>query len=161
MQTSIPWSTVSAFIIERMTVIRSLKGCVFILLGELAVFHCLSNSFRSNMFISKESWFHLHAFFQKQYNFFYRMLPVSYSFIGTVHFCDIKIPSHPILQTYFLSAYFRAFLIKAAIVLAASFALKWEQLLKQLLIFQNSYPANKLRNNYVFFGHFLVTNKRN
>ena len=22
-------------------------------------------------------------------------------------------------------------------------------------------PANKLRNNYVFFGHFLVTNKSN
>ena len=29
------------------------------------------------------------------------------------------------------------------------------------ILIRTYYPANKLRNNYVIFSHFLVTNKRN
>ena len=40
-----------------MAVIHSSNGTLFILTGQLAVIHCLSNSFSSGMFLSKKSWF--------------------------------------------------------------------------------------------------------
>ena len=38
----------------------------------------------------------LFAFFQRYYNYFYRILVAIHSFNGTVHFSDLKICSHPV-----------------------------------------------------------------
>ena len=94
---------------ERMAVIDSLKDTVFILTGELAIIHCLSNSPSSTMFIPEKSWLH-YAFFQRYYNYFYKILAAIYSFNGAVHFPDVKTCSHPILPKHFLFPYFRTLL---------------------------------------------------
>ena len=51
LQKSIPWSSVSVFITERILATHSFKSCVFILIGELGVIHCLSISSSSTVFI--------------------------------------------------------------------------------------------------------------
>ena len=48
-----------------------------------------------------------YAFFQRWYNYFYRILAATHPFNDTVHFSDVRIWSHPILPTHFLSAYLR------------------------------------------------------
>ena len=45
-----PWISVSVFVPVRIAFIYSLNGTVFILTGELAVIHCLINSFSSRYF---------------------------------------------------------------------------------------------------------------
>ena len=86
-----------------MEAIHSLKGIVFILTGELAVIHCfviLSGLFSKKVGSSC-------AVFERYYNYFYRIFAAVHSFNGTVYFSEVKICSHPILLTHFLSAYSR------------------------------------------------------
>ena len=104
---------------KRMTVIYSLKCTVFILTGELAVIHCLSNSFSSNMVILKKTIGSSCAFFQGYHNCFYRILAAIHSFNGTIHFSDVKICSNPILLTLLLSVYFRI-PVKAKLLIEAA-----------------------------------------
>ena len=73
------------FFTVRMALIHSLNDAIFIFNGELAVIHCLSNSFGSRYL-------------------FLRILASIHSFNGAVHFSDVKICSDPIWQTHFLSA---------------------------------------------------------
>ena len=50
-----------------MKVIDFFRGTVFILTGELAIFHCLSNSFNSNIYLPKKD-STSYVFFQKYYS---------------------------------------------------------------------------------------------
>ena len=92
MLSSIPWSGVSVFVTERMAVIHSLKGSVFILLRKFAIIHCLRIS------SSIAGWY---------YNYLYNILAAIHFFNGIVHFSDFRIWSHIILPTHFLLAYLR------------------------------------------------------
>ena len=58
-----------------------------------------------------------HVFFRRYFNYFYRILAAIHSFNGTVYFFDVKICSHAILPTHFLSAYFRTLVAPAGIYL--------------------------------------------
>ena len=96
----------SVFVTERITIIYSLKDCVITLIGELADIHCLSIYSSNTMFISKKVGF-TYAFFQRYYNFVYRILAVIHLSNRTVHFSDVKICCHPTLPMHFISVYFR------------------------------------------------------
>ena len=87
--------------------------------------------------------------FQRYYNYFHRILAAIYSFNGTVHFSDTKICSHPILPSYFLSAYFRVPVTvkqisyrNSYIFRAASMILKWEQPLELATFLQKDFVQN-------------------
>ena len=73
---------------------------------------------------------------ERHYNYLYRILGAIHSFNSTARFSDVRICSHPILPTHFLSAYFRTQVTvkktyqSSCIFRAASVLLKWEQLLK-------------------------------
>ena len=73
-----------------------LKGTIFILLGDFAIFHCLNNSFSSNLICKNVG--SGYAFFYQYYNYFSKILTVMHFFNSTVHFPDIKICSHSIFS---------------------------------------------------------------
>ena len=120
-----------------MAFIHSLKVTAFILKEELAMIHCLSNSFSSGIFISKKIGSrYVFYIVERHCNYLYRILAANHSFNSTARFSDVKICSHPIFPTHFLSAYFRTQVTvkktyqSSYIFRAASVLLKWEQLLK-------------------------------
>ena len=173
MQTSIPWCRVSVFVTERMTLIHSLKGTVFIFTGELAVIYCLSNTFNSQQYYV---YFHkklVHAFLQR-----YHSIHSHPSFKDTAYFSDVRFRSYPILPTHFLSSYFRTpgivkqtYYQRSYIFSAASIILKRVQLLeaatfsredffwryiclKQLLLSNNCFLVT-----YTFFNQLFLADR--
>ena len=141
-----PWSSVSVFVTKKMAVTHSLKVTVFIWQKNLqsSIVWVILSAIVC-LFPKKV------AFFQRYYNYFYRMLSAIHSFNGTVHFSDVKIYSHLMLPTHFLSAYFRTPVTmkqtsyrSSYILRAPSMILKWEQPLEAAIfsqkdLFQNTY----------------------
>ena len=90
-----------------------------------------------------------HVFFQRYYNYLYKIFVVIHSFNGTVYFFHVKICSYPIPPTHFLSTCFKtpvnvnqtSYQI-SYIFRAASIIFKWEQPL-ELVTFLQKYFFQK------------------
>ena len=125
-----------------MVVIHSLKDSASIFIGEFAVIHYLGIS-SAVLCLFPQNVASSYAFFQRYYDYLYKILAAIHSFSSIVHFSDTKICSDPILPTHFPSAYFRTPVTakqisyrNSCIFRAESIILKRKQLLEAAIFFR-------------------------